>query len=159
VFIAAKDYHFEQLSKLPKLTLFYNSGEDELNEWQRADLEAFFKPYRGLMSEKGILILGRASKGGSDVDNQRLSYDRAASIERLLGDILRNDFKSDHIYFGSKPPQLTVEDAELFSIERSAYRSVKVSGSSKSDYSLRLNQSVMVVVYDLDKDVFGMIKD
>ncbi len=108
------------------------------------------------MREKGILIVGRASKGGSDVDNQRLSYQRATNIKSLLDDILPGDYKSDHVYFGSKPPQLTLEDVEQFSIEKSAYRSIKVTGTLKSDYSLRINQSVMVLIYDLDKDVFGL---
>ena len=155
IFRAAKDYHFKQLSRLPKLTLFYNSGEAELTEWQREDLDAFFKGFRGLMNEKGILILGRASKGGSDVSNQRLSQERATNIKLLLDDLLRGNFKSNYIYFGSKPPQLTVEDAKLFAIEKSAYRSVDVSGSIQPDFSLRLNQSVMVVIYDLEDGVFG----
>lgn len=159
LFEAARIYHFTQLQNLPKMLLFFDSGESELNDQQSSDLNAFLRSYKGLKTKKGVLIIGRASRGGSNVSNERLSFERSSNIQIMLGKLLGEDFKRDYFYFGDKPPQLTVDDANALDIEPKSYRHVKVSGSTQPDYSLRLNQSVIVVVYDLGDPVFGKIVD
>lgn len=155
LFDSARKHHFEQLKNLPKMPLFFNSGEVELSEKQSSDLKAFLNSYRGLKHKKGVLIIGRASKGGSNAANEELSYNRSSNIQIMLGELLGRDFKRDYVYFGAKPPQLTVADATALDINPESYRSVKVTGTPRPDYSLRLNQSVIVVVYDLEDGVFG----
>lgn len=155
LFKTARKYHFTQLANLPKKVLFFDSGESQLSEDQSYDLKAFLSSYKGLKDKKGVLIIGRASKGGSEVDNKNLSHQRSSNIQIMLGTLLGQDFKRDYVYFGDKPPQLTVDDANALDVESRSYRDVKVTGATKLDYSIRLNQSVIVVVYDLGDGVFG----
>jgi len=149
----AYSYHFEHLSKLPLARFFYNSGEKKINKSQVKDLSAICSIYN--KNSHGAVIIGRASKNGSDASNEYLSEKRAINLQNLIHQFNGQDFKVDYIYFGSKPPQLNKNTADLLNISQSEYANKKVSGARQSDFSFRLNQSAIVVFYPLVDDPFG----
>jgi len=64
--------------------------------------------------------------------------------------------KTKFVYFGADPPQLDQDIAEQYEIQEREYRKVSFGSGRDKDFSLRLNQSVLLVIYPKTDDPFGL---
>jgi hypothetical protein len=156
LFDIAHAYHNDQLAELPLESFFFNSGINNLTKAQVKGLGLFLKPYLKLKSDYGIAIIGRASSVGTYESNRKISQKRAANIQDQIYKNMGSDAKVDYVYFGSKPPQLTEPIGNYIGLNKEDYTGVKVGNKRYPDYRLRINQSVIVVLYRLDSNVFGL---
>jgi len=156
LFEKANEFHIEKLKQLPKSVFFYNSGVKALSSEQSFGLRMLLKAYQGLKNNYGVVVIGRASNIGNPESNATISKLRAKGIEDEIRSVMGNDFNTKYVYFGSKAPQLTKEVADLIGLAEEDYENIRISGSAKDDFSLRLNQSVLVVLYELDENPFGL---
>lgn len=156
LFDIAHAYHNDRLAELPLASFFFNSGVNDLNSNQIRRLELFLKPYKKLKDDYGIVIIGRASSVGDYESNRRISQMRATNIQDQIYENMGRDAKVDYVYFGSKPPQLTERIGEYIGLDKADYVDVKVGRTPYPDFRLRINQSVIVVLYPLKSDAFGL---
>ena len=75
----------------------------------------------------GVVIIGRASKGGNPNKNAEISERRAQNIESEIHGIMGDDFTSKYVYFGSKAPQLNKEDADYIGLPFDDYKNIRTS--------------------------------
>ena len=149
-------YHNRQLEDLSLLSLFYNSGQFTLSEKQKYRLDGFVSGYKQSTDNYGLLIIGRASNKGDKRKNKDLSERRGNAI---IDFIKRKNIKGLEMYFayfGADPPQLDQDIAELYDIQEEEYHNILYGGGKDPDFSLRLNQSVLLVFYPRSEDPFGL---
>lgn len=149
-------YHTYQLENLPLLGLFYDSGQYQLNEKQQARLDGFISSYRRSTDQYGLLIIGRASKKGNKRQNKKLSERRGNAIIAYIEARAMQEMNMHFAYFGSDPPQLNQDIAEQCGIRITDYQNISFGGGDDADFSLRLNQSVLLVIYPKSEDPFGL---
>lgn len=149
-------YHHLQLEELTLLPLFYNSGQNKLTRLQESRLDAFLSFLKKNAEDYGILIIGRASKVGNADANKQLSRRRAESIIEFIENHRVSGLQTEFVYFGDAPPQLNLDLAARYDIQQKDYRNISYGGGGDSDFSLRLNQSVMLVIYSKADDPFGL---
>lgn len=153
---ATLEYHHQQLSELPLLALFYNSGQSQLAIAQKNQLDGFFKKYKQNTRKYGLLIIGRASNVGSQAGNQKLSKSRAEKIVDFVEKHSIKSLKSEFVYFGSEPPQLDRRSADAYRIDEKYYKNISFGSGRDADFSLRLNQSVLLIMYSKKEDPFDL---
>ena len=151
-------YHHSQLQELPLLGLFYDSGKFNLNDRQADRLDGFIKSYKKNAKDFGLLIIGRASNVGNRKRNKSLSQRRGEAIIKYIKEKKIKTLNTKFVYFGADPPQLDQEIAELYEIQEREYRSISYGGGKDKDFNLRLNQSVLLVIYPKSADPFGLEK-
>jgi len=149
-------YHHDQLEKLPLLGLFYNSGKHGLTERQRDRLDGFVSSYRKSKEKLGVLIIGRASKKGDEKNNKLLSEKRGKEIIDYINNKQIPELKMEFAYFGSQPPQLDMDLAKRYQLAKKDFENITYGGGKDGDYNLRLNQSVLLAIYNRDEDPFGI---
>lgn len=149
-------YHNQQLENLSLFALFYASGQSDLTTSQKNYLNVFLRAYRKNLDQFGLLIIGRASKIGSIDKNKQLSKERSENIEAFIRQQYKNQLQTDFVYFGAEPPQLDVALAERYGIEKSDYQAIKYNPKRDPDFSIRLNQSVLLVIYEKERDPFDL---
>ena len=151
-------YHNQILKDQPLLAFFYDSGQYNLSSFQQKKLKNFLEGEAFDSDEYGLLIIGRASKVGEDYTNKKLSRKRAEKIIDFMFDSKINDLESEYVYFGSDPPQLNKTTADKLKIEEKDYEKIRYGNGRDADFSLRLNQSVLLVLYPIKEDPFDLEK-
>ena len=151
-------YHIKQLKSLPLLALFYDSGQYRLDDRQQARLDGFISLYKRSADKYGLLIIGRASKKGNVKSNKSLSERRGKAIIDYIEQKATEELTMHFAYFGADPPQLNQDIAEQCGIQEDEYRNISYGGGKDADYSLRLNQSVLLLIYPKTEDPFGLEK-
>ena len=151
--------HHEKVVILPNEALFYHSGEYGMTNRQKDRLSVFIRNNAELFDNFGIVLIARASRVGEDAPNRRLSQQRAQDIQSFLKDEFIIAPQIDYEYFGADPPQLDLDLADRYGLTKSQYRHIRYGPGSDTDYSLRLNQSVIVVLYAHEDDPFGISKE
>lgn len=156
VLSATLSYHHQQLEELPLLSLFFNSGQSELSSSQKNQLDAFLRYLKKDAEDYGLLIIGRASKVGHSDINKKLSRKRAEQIIFFTDNHYIKNLKTQFVYFGADPPQLNIDLAKRYGIRSNDYENVSYGSGRDRDYSLRLNQSALLVIYPIAEDPFGL---
>ena len=149
-------YHKQQLKDLPLLAMFYDSGQSKLSVAQKNKLDAFLKNYKRNAKNYGLLIIGRASNIGNMESNKKLSEKRAKNITSFVDGHYVKDLKTRFVFFGADPPQLDKATADLLKIDQNDYKNISYGSGSDKDFGLRLNQSVLLVIYPKKEDAFGL---
>jgi len=149
----AIDYHNEVLSKESVIGIFFDEGSSQLSEKHKYKLKVILNTYRVKAAEYNLLVIGRASAGGNAESNKKLSLQRVKSITNYSDALMDGEMQTDYVYFGAEQPRLDSELAELYHIPLEDYRNSATSQRDE-DYKIRLNQSVLVVIYEKDEDPF-----
>lgn len=153
VFQKALTYHNDVLSTETVIGLFFNEGAYALSASQRLKLKNILSIYRMKAHEYGLLVIGRASVNGGMESNKLLSLKRVESITAFTDALLNEEMQTDYVYFGSAQPQLDLDLSFRYHIDKEDYDQVTTS-STDDDFRIRLNQSVLVVIYDKANDPF-----
>jgi outer membrane protein OmpA-like peptidoglycan-associated protein len=156
IYRQAIDYHNDVLSKESVIGMFFDEGSSQLSMKQKSKLKIILNTYRVRASDYNLLVIGRASASGNPESNKALSLQRVKAITNYSDALMDGEMQTDYVYFGSELPRLNLNLAELYHIDREDYEEAKTSQSDK-DFTIRLNQSVLVVIYDKDEDPFGTI--
>lgn len=153
----AVDFHNEQLEDLPLISFFYDAGVSRLTSTQMTTLNTFLKAFRKAPNDYGYVVLGRASAIGNSASNQQLSEQRGNELLDAIEANLGHDIHTTFLYFGDRPPRLTVQLADLFGIQQTEYEGIRYGRGRDTDFRKRLNQSVVLVVYPVNTDPFGLL--
>ncbi|MCA1764547.1 MAG: OmpA family protein [Flavobacteriales bacterium] len=153
IYREAIDYHNEVLSKESVIGIFFDEGSAQLSETHRYKLKVILNTYRVKASEYNLLVIGRASASGNPESNKMLSLQRVQSITNYAEALMNGEMQTDYVYFGAEQPRLNTELAELYHIPREDYANAATSQRDQ-DYEVRLNQSVLVVIYEKKEDPF-----
>ncbi len=153
VYREAIDYHNNVLSKESVIGIFFDEGSSQLSETHRYKLKVILNTYRVKASEYNLLVIGRASASGNTASNKILSLQRVKSITNYAEALMNGEMQTDYVYFGAEQPRLNTELAELYHIPREDYANSATSQRDE-DYQVRLNQSVLVVIYESKDDPF-----
>ncbi len=153
IYREAIDYHNEVLSKESVIGIFFDEGSSQLSETHRYKLKVILNTYRVKASEYNLLVIGRASASGNPESNKMLSLQRVQSITNYAEALMNGEMQTDYVYFGAEQPRLNTELAELYHIPREDYANAATSQRDQ-DYEVRLNQSVLVVIYEKKEDPF-----
>jgi outer membrane protein OmpA-like peptidoglycan-associated protein len=149
------EYHHSVLSKESVIGIFFDEGSAALSESHKYKLKVILNTYRVKASEYGLMVIGRASRGGNLDSNRRLSLQRVRSITGYVEGLMDGKLKTDFVYFGAERPRLDKELAELYHIPQEDYTKAFTSQPDEN-YEIRLNQSVLVVIYEKEDDPFQM---
>ncbi len=158
IFEEALNYHNEVLSTETVIGLFFNEGSHSLSRSQRIKLKNILSIYRIKAQEYGLLVIGRASANGNSAGNKLLSLNRVESITDFTNALLNSEMQTDYVYFGSEQPQLDLDLSFRYHIDKEDYDQVTTSGTD-DDFKIRLNQSVLVVIYNKANDPFQIPRD
>ncbi len=151
-------YHNDMVEKYPSDAFFYNSGQYRLSGDQRQKMDYFLNLYINNAKDYKLLIIGRASKVGEDDANLALSKKRSDQIIEFIENHEIEELGYDFIYFGSNPPQLNLQVSERFGLRKADYSKISYGRGEDPDFSLRLNQSVLFVMYPKKDDPFGLVE-
>ncbi|HKK40410.1 MAG TPA: OmpA family protein [Cryomorphaceae bacterium] len=153
LYLEAIDYHNEVLSKESVIGIFFDEGSSQLSEKHKYKLKVILNTYRVKASEYNLLVIGRASAGGNVESNKKLSLQRVKSITNYSDALMDGEMQTHYVYFGAEQPRLDSELAQLYHIPLEDYANSTTSQRDE-DYKIRLNQSVLVVIYEKDEDPF-----
>lgn len=154
VYLRAAEYHNDILSKESVIGIFFDEGSSQLSMSQKSKLKIILNTYQAKASEYNLLVIGRASASGNPNSNRALSLNRVKAITNYSDALMNGKMQTDYVYFGSEPPRLDLDLAERYHIAREDYENAKTSQRDK-DFEIRLNQSVLVVIYAKDENPFG----
>lgn len=139
--------HFDELtaSRRPHV-VFYDAESNRMSGNQVNALIDFLNKSVN-KSQDRLLLVGHANALGGETINHNLARQRAEELIEKIKIKFSPQLQADFVYFGHHPPRMSFEKADAFGIAPSAFRNISFPGNSDPDFSLRLNQSIVIVPY------------
>lgn len=139
--------HITKVVNGAHLAILFNYNKSDIKDDYKIKLKKLFKNDLNKENNRKVLLIGRSSNKGSIDKNMTLSKKRVLAIKELL--LSKGYVKKENLtdlLFGSAPPRLTEDLAELYGIGQTEIKKTTFSGVD--DGSFRINQSVIVAIYE-----------
>lgn len=152
----AIEQHASIMESRPVHIIFYNDGESRMSASQLTELLAFLQKSVNKSTDQ-LLLIGRSNPSGSEAANHDLSRLRAEELIEKIKIKFSPSIRTDFIYFGDHPPRITFEMADALGISPMKFRNLRFPGSVDPDFSLRLNQSVVILPYSKENSTIQLL--
>jgi len=149
-------HHATVLSNRPVHLVFFDDGDGTVSSSQLTALIGFLKQSVDKANDR-LLLIGRSNPLGSELSNHNLARQRAEALIEKIKIKYCQSIQTDFVYFGYHPPRLSFEMVDALGISPMQFRNVRFPGSSDPDFSLRLNQSVVIVPYASTNDLIKLL--
>lgn len=139
--------HFDELiaARRPHV-VFYDLEVNRMSPEQVNALVDFLNKSVNKNQDR-LLLIGHTNAIGGESFNQNLARQRTEELIEKVKVKFSPQLQTDYIFFGHHAPRMSFEKADAFGIAPSAFRNKRFPGNSDPDFSLRLNQSVVIVPY------------
>lgn len=139
--------HFDELASTRRpYVVFYDTEAIRLSADQIDALLSFLTKSVNKTQDR-LLLIGHANAAGGEPLNHNLARQRAEDLIEKVKIKFSPQLQADFVYFGHHPPRMSFEKADAYGIAPSAFRNIRFPGNNDPDFSLRLNQSIVIVPY------------
>lgn len=152
---AAISHHSTVLAARKVHPVFFDDGDKSLSSSQITALLDFLQQSVDKNNDR-LLLIGRSNPIGNELANHGLARQRAEALIEKIKIKYSQSIQTDFIYFGYHPPRLSFEMVDALGVSPMQFKNLRFPGSSDPDFSLRLNQSIVLVPYASNNDLIEL---